>query len=78
MAIKVFLRLKSYSDPIRREIYTNSEIRLIIGRLPESYAKKNRVNFIFIKYILLIIQFLNVPVYLKKILVSLLRLLKIL
>lgn len=71
-------RLRSYSDPIRREIYTNSEIRLIIGRLPKSYDPKNRVNFIFIKYILLIIQFLKVPVYLKKKLVSFFRFLKIL
>lgn len=71
-------RLRSYSDPIRREIYTNSEIRLIIGRLPELYAKKNRFNFIFIKYILLIIQFLKVPVSLKIILVCILRFLKIL
>lgn len=71
-------RLRSYSDPIRHEIYTNSEIRLIIGRLPKSYDPKNRVNFIFIKYILLIIQFLKVPVYLKKKLVSFFRFLKIL
>lgn len=76
--IFVLDRLRSYSDPIRYDIYTNSEIRLIIGRLPELYAKKNRFNFIFIKYILLIIQFLKVPVSLKIILVSMLRFLKIL
>lgn len=76
--IFVIDRLRSYSDPIRHNIYTNSEIRLIIGRLPESYTKKNRFNFIFIKYILLIIQFLKVPVFLKIILVSFLRFLKIL
>ena len=76
--IFVLDRMRSYSDPIRHDIYTNREIRLIIGRLPELYSKKNRFNFIFIKYILLIIQFLKVPVSLKIILVRILRFLKIL
>ena len=71
-------RLRSYSGPIQSKIYTNSEIKAIIGRLPESYTIKYGVKFAFIENILLIIQYLKVPIYLKKILVRFLRFFKIL
>lgn len=76
--IFVLDRLRSYSDPIQRKIYTNSEFKVILGRLPNAYTKKYGVYFLFVKHILLLIQFLKVPVCLKKILVRFFRFLKIL
>lgn len=76
--IFVLDRLRSYSAPIWSNIYTNSEIKAIIGRLPETYTKRCGVKFIIIKHILLLIQFLKVPVSLKKILVRFFWFLKIL
>lgn len=76
--IFVLDRLRSYSDPIQRKIYTNSEFKVILGRLPNAYTKRYGVYFLFVKHILLLIQFFKVPVCLKKILVRCFRFLKIL
>lgn len=76
--IFVLDRLRSYSAPIQRKIYTNSEFKVILGRLPNAYTKRYGVYFLFVKHILLLIQFLKVPVCLKKILVRSFRFLKIL
>lgn len=76
--IFVLDRLRSYSDPIQRKIYTNSEFKVILGRLPNAYTKRYGVYFLFVKHILLLIQFFKVPVCLKKILVRFFRFLRIL
>lgn len=76
--IFVLDRMRSYSDPIQRKIYTNSEFKVILGRLPNAYTKRYGVYFLFVKHILLLIQFFKVPVCLKKILVRFFRFLKIL
>lgn len=76
--IFVLDRLKSYSGPIQSKIYSNSEIKALVNRLPKPSASRIRIKFAFVNQILFLIQILKAPVVIKKILVKVFRIIKVL
>lgn len=78
MNIFVLDRLKSYSGPIQSKIYSNSEIKALVNRLPKPNVSMIRLKFVFVNQILFLIQILKAPVVIKKILVKVFRIIKVL
>ena len=76
--IFVLDRLKSYSGPIQSKIYSNSEIKALVNRLPKPNVSMIRLKFVFVNQILFLIQILKAPVVIKKILVKVFRIIKVL
>lgn len=76
--IFVLDRLKSYSGPIQSKIYSNSEIKALVNRLPKPNVSMIRLKFVFVNQILCLIQILKAPVVIKKILVKVFRIIKVL
>lgn len=76
--IFVLDRLKSYSGPIQIKIYSNSEIKALVNRLPKPNVSMIRLKFVFVNQILFLIQILKAPVVIKKILVKVFRIIKVL
>lgn len=76
--IFVLDRLKSYSGPIQSKIYSNSEIKALVNRLPKPNVNMIRLKFVFVNQILCLIQILKAPVVIKKILVKVFRIIKVL
>ena len=76
--IFVLDRLKSYSGPIQSKIYSNSEIKALVNRLPKPNVSMIRLKFVFVNQILCLIQILKAPVVIKKILVNVFRIIKVL
>lgn len=76
--IFVLDRLKSYSGPIQSKIYSNSEIKALVNRLPKPNVSMIRLKFVFVNQILFFIQILKAPVVIKKILVKVFRIIKVL
>lgn len=76
--IFVLDRLKSYSGPILSKIYSNSEIKALVNRLPKPNVSMIRLKFVFVNQILFLIQILKAPVVIKKILVKVFRIIKVL
>lgn len=76
--IFVLDRLKSYSGPIQSKIYSNSEIKALVNRLPKPNVSVIRLKFVFVNQILFLIQILKAPVVIKKILVKVFRIIKVL
>lgn len=76
--IFVLDRLKSYSGPIQSKIYSNSEIKALVNRLPKPNVSMIRLKFVFVNQILFLIQILKAPVVIKKILVKVFRIFKVL
>lgn len=76
--IFVLDRLKSYSGPIQSKIYSNSEIKVLVNRLPKPNVSMIRLKFVFVNQILFLIQILKAPVVIKKILVKVFRIIKVL
>lgn len=76
--IFVLDRLKSYSSPIQSKIYSNSEIKALVNRLPKPNVSMIRLKFVFVNQILFLIQILKAPVVIKKILVKVFRIIKVL
>lgn len=71
-------RLKSYSGPIQSKIYSNSEIKALVNRLPKPNVSMIRLKFVFVNQILFLIQILKAPVVINKILVKVFRIIKVL
>ena len=76
--IFVLDRLKSYSGPIQSKIYSNSEIKALVNRLPKPNVSMIRLKFVFVNQILFLIQILKAPVVINKILVKVFRIIKVL